>query len=607
MSDAPKPREGGWIEPVLFALAAWVALSIMMLNQSWASIQTFNLSDPDDAMRMAQVRDLLGGQAWWDLLQHRINPAHGGALMHWSRLVDTPIATGILILEPLLGRTGAERVVMAGLPPLLGALLSVACALGFRNLPDRRIALIAPPIVIMMGYVVIQFRPLHVDHHGWQILFAMLLLWQALRSPTRQAGALGGLAAAALLSISIEGLPVVTLFAGLAALRWAFHARATDRDRLCFYLAGLAAGATLLQFVTRGPSGLTDIWCDSLSAPYLVSFAVAAVAVALIALANPASRVARFLLLGGAGALAALAIVGVAPLCAKGPFATLDPVVRQYWYVSVIEGQPITSMKLHDAIFVVVPTLLGLIGTSIAWWRCDSADARRTWATMLIALMGAGALSMVVMRSVSTAQVYALPGIAALLIVGVGRAQAIRFAPLRVLASAAALFLLLPMPASIVAAQLAGQLLTPKAKSDGKRHASAASFARNCLNRDTIAELQQIEPSTLVTPIDIGPSLLFWTHHSVVATGHHRNNAAMADAINSFINPPEKAEAYVRRQQADFVVFCPAAVDAHNYARANKDGLMARLLADKPPAWLEKVPFPGKPAMSVWRVKPAAP
>src|SRR3546814_18866070 len=66
-----------------------------------------------DAMRMAQVRDLLAGQGWWDLTQYRVNPADGGVLMHWSRIVDAPIAGGILLLRPLFGQPLAEQMVMA--------------------------------------------------------------------------------------------------------------------------------------------------------------------------------------------------------------------------------------------------------------------------------------------------------------------------------------------------------------------------------------------------------------------------------------------------------------------------------------------------------------
>src|SRR3546814_9603181 len=75
----------------------------------------------------------------------------------------------------------AERMGMALGPPLLGAALIVVCALGYRNLSDRRIAYVVPLFLIMSGYILVQFRPLRVDHHGWQIFLAMLVMAQALR------------------------------------------------------------------------------------------------------------------------------------------------------------------------------------------------------------------------------------------------------------------------------------------------------------------------------------------------------------------------------------------------------------------------------------------
>ena len=38
-----------------------------------------------------QVRDWMAGQSWFDVVQHRLNPPLG-VDMHWSRLVDAPIA-----------------------------------------------------------------------------------------------------------------------------------------------------------------------------------------------------------------------------------------------------------------------------------------------------------------------------------------------------------------------------------------------------------------------------------------------------------------------------------------------------------------------------------
>ena len=133
---------GRWLTPVRIALILWAAMSLIAIVVNWPAIVALDLSDTDDAMRMAQVRDLLAGQSWWDLKQYRVNPAGGGVLMHWSRIVDAPLALGLLVLEPLFGQVMAERIVMTVWPPLLGAAL---CALGgFVSLSDRRLRIGAP-------------------------------------------------------------------------------------------------------------------------------------------------------------------------------------------------------------------------------------------------------------------------------------------------------------------------------------------------------------------------------------------------------------------------------------------------------------------------------
>ncbi len=613
MSEAAPPasgsggiRLGRWFTPARIALIVWALMSLLAIAVQWQAIGALDLADTDDAMRMAQVRDLLAGQSWWDLAQYRVNPAGGGVLMHWSRIVDAPLAAGILLLKPLFGQAMAERIVMALWPPLLGAALSVACALGYRNLSDRRIAYVVPLFLIMSGYILVQFRPLRVDHHGWQIFLAMLVMAQALRPAAWQAGLLGGLFAAALLAVSIEGLPVVALFAGLAALRWALNGKNGDRARLCGYMGALAGGAILLQFVTRGPVGLVGSWCDALSAPYMAAFVAAAAVSFAAARANPAAVWVRFALLGLAGVAAAGALVWTEPQCANGPFAALDPIVVQYWYRGVLEGQPLWVAKPHDMIHVLVPSLVGLAGAILAWRDCTDAADRRNWATVIVALAGAAALSLFVFRTVSTAHLFALPGCAWLGLRAWARARTIASTVPRILASAMAA-LTLPLLGSMAVAAVLTPLV-PALKEEEKRAAAekaeANPYKANCLDPTAIADLNHLRATVLLTPIDLGAPLVFWTRHNLVATPHHRNSHAMADTIRAFAGDPAKAEALVRGQQATLVVFCRTANDFTKYRRARKDSLAAALYAGTPPAWLEGVPISSPAGLAVWRVKP---
>ena len=599
-------RLGRWFTPARIALVVWGLMSLIAIAANWQAIGALKLGDTDDAMRMAQVRDLLAGQGWWDLTQYRVNPAGGGVVMHWSRLVDAPLAAGILLLKPLFGQVTAERIVMAVWPPLLGAALSIACALGYRNLSDRRIAYVAPLFLIMSAYILVQFRPLRVDHHGWQILLAMLMMGQALRPASWQAGLLGGFFAAALLAVSIEGLPIVTLFAALAALRWALHGRGDDRARLCGYMGALAIGAILFQFATRGPAGLMGTWCDSLSAPYMAAFVAAAMGVFAAVRVGPTHVPARLLLLALGGVAAAGALVWTEPLCAKGPFATLDPIVFDLWYRNVTEGRPLWTAKAHDMIHVLVPSLVGIAGALLAWRSAKAADDRRNWATVIAALSAAATLSLFVFRSVSTAHLFALPGCAWLGLRAWAWARTIPSIGPRILASAMAA-LTLPLLGGMAVAALLSLAVPALQKAEGRAAARVADtdgYRTDCLDPTAIADLNRLPPATLLTPIDLGAPLVFWTPHRLVATPHHRNSEAMADTIRAFAGDPARAEALVRRQRATLIVVCRTANDFNKYRHARKDALAAQLYAGTPPAWLEAVPITSRAGLALWRVKP---
>ena len=63
-------------------------------------------ADNDSTLRLVEVRDLIAGQGWFDLHQYRMG-LDDGLLMHWSRLVDAPIAAIVLAVRALTGSQAA--------------------------------------------------------------------------------------------------------------------------------------------------------------------------------------------------------------------------------------------------------------------------------------------------------------------------------------------------------------------------------------------------------------------------------------------------------------------------------------------------------------------
>jgi hypothetical protein len=127
---------------------AWLVAAVLMTLLSLGTIAERQFPDPDDVMRLLQVRDWIGGQSWFDVTQHRLNPPDG-VPMHWSRLVDIPIAAVILLLRPFAGEQGAETAALVAVPLItLGVAMLLVQRVGLKlmNAGPALAAAIATPL-----------------------------------------------------------------------------------------------------------------------------------------------------------------------------------------------------------------------------------------------------------------------------------------------------------------------------------------------------------------------------------------------------------------------------------------------------------------------------
>src|SRR4051794_8696758 len=161
-------REWKWL-----VLAAWLGFCVWFVIGRWDQIRWFGLGDTDDNMRIMQVRALLHGQGWYDLRQYRLNPPFG-ANIHWSRLVDLPLAGLILGLRPFLGGPAAERWAVAIAPMLPYLLLLFSLAVTARRLMGPSAYLLVFLSVFFAGSTNGMFMPERIDHHGWQLALLAL-------------------------------------------------------------------------------------------------------------------------------------------------------------------------------------------------------------------------------------------------------------------------------------------------------------------------------------------------------------------------------------------------------------------------------------------------
>lgn len=578
---------------ILSVALAWLAVAVITLAGNAGTIAARHFADPDDTLRLIQVRDLLGGQGWFDLHQYRVDPP-SGVLMHWSRLVDAPLALFIIVLRPLLGTGGAELATCVLVPLLtLAAAQLLAGRIAHRVLGREYVFIVSLLWAVMLP-TLSQLKPLRIDHHGWQIVAVLAAINGLLSRDIRKGGCIVGASLAFGMSISLELLPFTALFAGVFALRWLGEHE--SRKGLVAMLQSLSVVSIVLLLATHGLGDLAN-HCDTVSPAYILGFMLAAGAVTAVAALPRLPLPALCVAFGVTAVVSSAVFLAAAPACTRGPFAALDPLVRTFWYDNVLEGMPVWRQPLAVGFEMLGPPLIGLAAVAQLFAR-ERDWKRRFWLDYGLLLAGSLAIAIMLARFAGVACAIATVPVGWQLRQWLNRAQAAPSPAVKVLALAA--MLVAVMPGVLVAG---AQSALGAANRAGSADSSSAVTPAACGKPESLEALNRLPPGTLFAPLDFGPDILVRTRHKVVATSHHRGAAAMHDIIAGFIASPDKARAFVLRHNADFVVSCANLTEAENYQNAAHDGLMARLNAAKAPSWLEPVALPSEAGtLRVWKV-----
>lgn len=572
-------------------IIAWLVAAIVLTAVSLPAIADLRFPDPDDAMRLLQVRDLLAGQSWWDVAQHRLN--NGDFPMHWSRLVDLPIAALLIPLDPLFGQAIATRIAMTIVPlVILLAIMALAATITRRLAGDApaRLALLIVPLSTPIVY---QARPLRIDHHGWQIALALFAILQLIERPTARRGAIAGLALGTLLTVSLEGLPLAVVIAGVAALAWAI-----DPARRGFLMAmtwTLFGAAALLHVATRGPLLMAPA-CDAMAPGWIAALGVAAIGLTLATTVQKFGALARLAALAIGGVAAGATLVAISPACLNGPFATLPPLVLKFWYQGVLEGRPLWEQTGYWAAITIGLPIVGIFG-SIHAWRASNGEARDRWSILLLIFGAATVIALLVNRAGATANALAVPGAAIVLLALLQRARAVQSVPLRTLATAGALLAAAPGQAAGIALTFVNFTDPPEV-----RLAVTNAWSRPpCKYFADLRALARVPAGTVFAPIDASPDIIAMTPHHAVAGGYHRTPQAMDVVIRGFTQSPDRARQTVLASGADYVAFCPGLNEPDLYRELAPRGLLARLERGERFDWLQPVALGDTPALA-WRV-----
>ena len=589
-------RIAGWFfrHWKLILLLSWLAYAAVAIWNKWILIEAFALPDTDDNLRMAQVRAWLGGQGWYDLVQHRFDPAHGGANIHWSRLVDLPLAGIILAMKPLLGGANAERVAVA-LAPLLPLIpLMFALALTMKRLVSEK-AWPLPIIGLLCAYSTMgMFGPLRIDHHGWQLaLLAVAIAGMA--DPKRaRGGAVLGIATGLSLAIGLEMTIYLALLGGAAVLMWV--ADRDQRRRLAAYAASMVASTAFSFLVFASYANRLPV-CDALSPVWLSDALVGGAIMLGLAMLKFDSWKARLAAAIVAGAAVAGFHAFMWPNCLQR-LEGVSPEATRLWLDHVREARPFYRHDWKVALIAITLPATALIGWGLLCWRAWTAGEPKDLLlrTMAVALPSIAALALLFwqVRAAPAAQMMALPGATALIVLFVGRWLQTSNKLLHLAAILVALIgfgALIPVGLNLVPAKPK----TDSALKVGQANSRCPSFA-------ALAPIARLPKGMIFTFIDLGPRLIVGTHHDAVGGPYHRNDKMIADVMNAFRGDEAQAHRIVDEYRSDYLLICPYMSTATIFMSETPKGFYSQLDKGKVPSWLQPVDLGKDSPFKMWKV-----
>mgnify|MGYP000217733502 CR=1 FL=1 len=592
------------------ALFVWFIMLIVGAMKSAPILLQGGLPGNDDYMRLAVVRDMLGGQGFWDMSQYRLFPPDP-LQSHWSRLPDIFIGGLIKFLTPLFGQGGAELAAIIIFPAiLLLVMLCLVTAIARRLSDSEWMPLCAALMAGMCFPLLNQFMPGRIDHHGLQIVLAMgaaLSLLKAVEKPIYGwiSGALCGLS----LWLGIEGLPYIIALCGAAGTSWALREQNSAAVMRRFGMA-LFGSLAICLIISRPPSLWFAPVCDALSPVYLLLGG--AIALAMTACSYLTDRlnslITRLATISGSGLLAVVATVAIFPQCLKGPYAELDPLLQSVWLENVAEAKPFLTFAPSDIVtasaLIVLP-LLALLGLKF------NPDGRRalgqlwlnpTSRLLWIAIVVTFLAGLIQLRLMTFVGAFAAPLAALTMCWAVNKADRFEGDVKRAFARAGAILLLSPI---VLPGILMG--LTQKSQIDDVKSQIVAENGSvvtlpSCQSPLWLKQLDKLPKGFALTQIDLGAPILVSTQHSVSSAPYHRNEAGNIAALKVFAGSPEKAKLEIEMLSPDYIIACKDFPETSLIKTISPNGLLPQLIAGKVPSWLEPVDMGKRYPLLVYRV-----
>jgi hypothetical protein len=570
----------------------WAATAAAVAAMHWSTLDDA-FASPDNAMRLAQVHAFLQGAPWFDPHEPRLWPP-AGYDTHWSRLLDAGIAGLIVLFRQVADPDLAERLARTVWPLLLSGpavVASYASAVRLGGPGAGRATLVGALLALLMIPGI--FRPGEIDHHNAQVMLTLVVvacvLWcEDAPRLAAAAGVGGGL----LLGVGLEAAALLVVVAAVLAMLVVFDPRWNSPVR-AFALA--LGGSTVLAWLALTPSAFRFTpMCDELGANSAAAVLAGAAGLALVAtFGNKWTRKKRLAAVALTGALALGLFAAFEPRCLKGPFGLVDQAIFPLWFNNVQEVQSIVALigwiGADGIAHLAFPCVVVASAVVVIWRGVRTPLAWAPIAALAVATVIAAGTIRMAMYVVWLGMPFV--GVAVYALTERMRRPLLARMGAAALASQPVVSLVVIWAAAAVAAPLAKP---PSAK-------GAPLWTRDvsrCFRPDMYRPVAALAPGLIFGPLELGPSLLAFTPHSVIGAGYHRADKSILFEEEVMRGSTAVARERLRERNVAYVMTC---TDFPAYP--NPDAFYNALLGDAAGAWLEAVPLPDDDILRVWRVR----
>ncbi|MGG6893269.1 hypothetical protein [Rhizobium sp. BR 315] len=587
-----------WSHPVLVPLIYCILVIVAQLVIH-RHVTDYVGPDNDDVMRLVEVRDLLAGQGWFDMIQYRLG-LDGGTLMHWSRFIDLPIASLILFFRMFFSPEGAEAAALTVWPLMLILPLMFFMALAGRRMAaveGMHFSLLFTALFVLLSP---RFVPGSIDHDNVQLCLVALTVAMLVDESYRPRNfAIAAVALAIQLGIGAETTPFVAVVCVAVACLWAWDGALFAPAAKAFALTlTIAVSAAFFSLVS--PRFYSMVTCDNLSLGFYAITSAGGVGLLLSAIfASHLSRPGRMAVLAANGAFVFATTIAIAPQCLHNPLSDLDPMLVDLWLSRVTEAQSIFSVAHRQPDMLGTFYATSFIAMLVCAFRMLRGDRARMHAVLMALIAINWIITLVQVRGAEFANLLAIPPLA-LLVAELRRVSAADTKNVR-----ASFFYVVTVLISVptvwaVGGAFAHEVIVNRFMASPAK----AEETTDCISKEALAPIAGLEPGVVVAASNMGAPILRFTPHRVLSGPYHRDPDGMRAELNIGLAQPQQAEALLRDAHVTLVAFCKGDPQMQLLSERSPQGLYAQLSAGRVPTYLAPFAASAKSEVQFFRFKP---